>query len=120
MIVDPSQPVEYSTKITPSSYVCGTCGAKGCKLWREYQTFLENQRLHCCDCAAEDQGKDISSMTEDGRRSADIGDHGRKTDQIGWLIPAVPTEANDTFWGYSAVPEPGVQWWRNLPLRQAA
>jgi hypothetical protein len=38
-----------------------------------------------------------------------------KTDQIGWRVPAVPTEEGDTYWGYTSVPDPGVEWWQNLP-----
>jgi hypothetical protein len=33
-----------------------------------------------------------------------------KTDQIGWLIPAVPANNNTTFWGYTSVPEKEVNW----------
>jgi len=33
----------------------------------------------------------------------------------GSLVPAVPTEQADTFWGYSSVPIAGVAWWRALP-----
>ena len=35
---------------------------------------------------------------------------------IGWLVPAVPTEEGNTFWGYTSVPYQGVYWWDNLPL----
>ncbi len=119
-VVNPEHPVNYLLKETPPSYVCGGCGAKGCKLWRDYQTFLENQSLRCCDRAAKEQGKNIASMTEDGTYDSDQDAPGMKVDQIGWRIPAVPTEENDTFWGYSSVPQPGVEWWKNLPLRQAA
>ena len=38
-----------------------------------------------------------------------------KTNQIGSLLPAVPTQENDTFWGYGAVPDQGWIWWENLP-----
>ncbi len=44
---------------------------------------------------------------------------GEKTDQIGWRVPAVPTEENDTYWGYTSVPTPGVDWWQNLPAVSA-
>ena len=40
----------------------------------------------------------------------------RQTDQIGWRVPAVPTEENDTYWGYTSVPQPGCDWWANLPF----
>jgi hypothetical protein len=37
------------------------------------------------------------------------------TDQIGWMVPAVPTPDGDTFWGYTSVPLEGVLWWKALP-----
>jgi hypothetical protein len=41
--------------------------------------------------------------------------HGR-TDQIGWLVPAVPAPPpGDGFWGYTSVPDEGCRWWRALP-----
>jgi hypothetical protein len=119
-VVDPKRPFKYAKSAVPSTYVCKTCKATNCKLWREYQAFLEHQQLYCCDCAAEDQGKDISTMTKDGTYSSDPDAPRVKIDQIGWLIPAVPTEANDTFWGYTSVPQPGVDWWKRLPLRDPA
>ncbi len=38
-----------------------------------------------------------------------------KTDQIGWRMPAVPTAENDTYWGYTSVPQAGCDWWHRLP-----
>lgn len=38
------------------------------------------------------------------------------TDQIGWRVPAVPTKENDTYWGYTSVPDDGCKWWDNLPV----
>lgn len=115
-VVDPSHPINYSKHETPPNYVCGKCGASGCKLWREYQTFLNHQNLRCAPCAAETEEEDISNIDKDGLRESN---HGMKTDQIGWYIPAVPTEENDTYWGYTSVPERGVQWWRGLPTLPA-
>jgi hypothetical protein len=106
------EPCDYSSNKTPAGYECGECGATGCKLWREYQTFLNHQTLCCGDCALKNQDKE-GPIDEDGRR---LSHHGMKTDQIGWRIPAVPTEENDTYWGYSSVPQAGVDWWRRLPL----
>lgn len=42
-----------------------------------------------------------------------------RTDQIGWMVPAVPTEDGASFWGYTSVPQPGCAWWTNLPILQA-
>jgi hypothetical protein len=96
----------------PTSYRCGECGASGCKLWREYQTFLVHLSLYCARCAAKAQKKDISDMDQEGSYT---DPDGFRCDQIGWLVPAVPTQENDTFWGYTSVPQPGVMWWRGLP-----
>lgn len=112
-VVNPAEPIDYSSLITPSSYVCG-CGKSGVKLWRDYQTFLEHQTLHCADCAAETSHVDISNMQEDGKYP---GRSGGYTDQIDWLIPAVPTAENDTFWGYTSTPQDGYDWWARLPVR---
>lgn len=107
-------------------YRCSKCGVAGCKLWREYQTFLNHQELYCVRCACLDQpdkgakpedfdagGYHPSKYRYDDGHEIDMG----PTDQIGWLIPAVPTEEGDTFWGYSSVPEPLVRWWRSLPTQ---
>jgi len=37
-----------------------------------------------------------------------------RTDQIGWLVPAVPTE-DGSFWGYTSVPPEACEWWYKLP-----
>lgn len=111
-VVDPSHPVDYSKKEVPPSYKCHRCGAAGCKLWREYNTFLDHQVLLCARCAARRANTSIKSMDADGRRRISLGG---RTDQIGWYIPAVPTKENDTYWGYTSVPDEGVEWWRALP-----
>lgn len=111
-VVDPTHPVDYASLMTPPSYRCGTCGATGVKLWRDYQTFLEHQTLLCARCACTEQKKDVHRIDARGRiRDQLVG----RTDQIGSRIPAVPTEANDTFWGYTSVPDAGCQWWDRLP-----
>lgn len=113
-VVDPSQPVDYASSGVPSNYACHKCNKTGVKLWRDYQTFLENQTLLCADDAAAEQQEDISTMQPDGKYTSDLG---RPTDQIGWRIPAIPTAENDTFWGYTSVPPEGCAWWDRLPVR---
>lgn len=117
-----SNAVDYASKTTPPGYVCADCGAAGCKLWREYQTFLEHQVLRCVACAGKNQERDVSSMDASGRRFAPeyafVRD--QRTDQIGWLVPAVPTEDGATYWGYTSVSEAGCAWWRTLPLEPRA
>jgi len=80
-------------------YKCGICGAIGVKLWRKYQTTLDNQTLACLSCSENEQGKKMKPGS----------------DQIGWRIPAVPTDDGDSFWGYTSVPQEGVDWWKALP-----
>lgn len=108
--------VDYASTTTPQGYRCNTCGAHGCKLWREYQTFLSHQKLSCCDCACASQKRDITTIDADGTVESDVG----RTDTIGWCVPAVPTEDGFTFWGYTSVPRAGVEWWRKLPTRAPA
>jgi hypothetical protein len=107
----PTNNVESSPEMT-LVYECSSCKASGVKLWRQYQTFLDHIELLCCDCGAKDQGKELVDLQPDGSWGE------MKSDQIGWLVPAVPTD-HGTFWGYSSVPDEGVRWWRALPNRRA-
>lgn len=103
---EPSKAVDYASTTTPEGYVCKECGANGVRLYREYNTFLDNQVLRCTACALKDQKK-----TEPDQESVH---------SIGWLVAAVPTEDNDTYWGYTSVPQPGVEWWDRLPIAKIA
>jgi hypothetical protein len=95
----------------PDWYTCSICGASGVKLWRDYESF--STRLRCAHCAGEDQKRDVSAMTVDGRIS---GLRGQLTDTIGWCVPAIPVPGDSVgFWGYTSVPQAGVEWWRQLP-----
>lgn len=93
-----------------SDYICARCKLAGVKLWRQYNTFLDHIELLCCDCGAKDQGKDLIDLQANGT----WGDP--NSDQIGGLIPAVPT-GDGSFWGYSSVPDEAVRWWCELPNR---
>lgn len=88
------------TSITPSGYVCETCGAHGVRLYREYQTFYDHTSLTCTGCTEKAEGKTVDT---------------KHPDSIGWRVAAVPTEDGTTFWGYTSVPQAGVEWWRRLP-----
>ena len=112
-VVNPTEPIDYSSAVTPSSYVCGGCGKSGVKLWRDFEAFLDHQTLSCVDCAGWTSNIDTSMIGDDGKRPSRFG----YTDQIGWHIPAIPTTENDTFWGYSSVPQDGCDWWDRLPIR---
>lgn len=104
--------VDYN-KSPPESYHCHTCKKHGCKLWREYQTCADYTELVCCDCAGKSQKKDVSSIDKNGKIDTEYG----RIDQIGWRVPAVPTEDGTTFWGYTSVPAEGCSWWYGLPTR---
>lgn len=101
----------YTPQI-PSGYKCSACGAVGCKLWRQYNRIASAIELLCGGCALKDQGKN-GPIDADGYVHDD--EVGARCDQIGWLVPAVPTEDGETFWGYTSVPAAGVKWWRALP-----
>lgn len=99
-------------------YACVDCRARNCKLWREYQTFACFISLKCVDCACKEQKKDARLVQADGRLEIEyVAGYKELTDSIGWLVPAVPCLEEDTYWGYSSVPEERVKWWKALPLR---
>ncbi len=130
----------------PKDYVCCDCGAKGVKLWHDCYTHDKHQPLRCLPCTCSEQGKvrtpteDGCSLYEEKRhmyRTAGMEsnrwkqynpDEGlpsdavetkvwrNETDQIGWFVPAVPTEKNDAYWAYTAVPAEACEWWYNLPF----
>jgi len=104
----------YLAKVSLERYICSECGVSKVKLWREYQTLKVN--LLCATCACKNQEKDISTLDADGRIDSEISG---KTDQIGWYIPAVPSEESTlermVYWGYCSVPGPGIDWWKKLP-----
>lgn len=95
----------YSPPTIPKSYHCSKCKASGVRLWRQYNTFADCIKLLCVDCAVKDQGKD-------GEQYIDGQSY-----QIGWLVAAVPVETGHTYWGYTSVPDAGVEWWDALPVR---
>lgn len=101
-----TKPLDYNKTETPNDYRCKDCGAHGVRLYREYQTMLDRQTLRCTACALVDQ-----NQAQPDQASAH---------SIGWLVAAVPTEENDTFWGYTSVPTPGVEWWNRLPVTAVA
>lgn len=101
-------PFRYADSGVPRGYICGECGAAGGKLWRLYQTFLNHQELRCQECA-------VKNAEAHGYTYPDPDFP--TTDQIGGMIPAVPTEEGDTYWGYTSVPQAGCDWWRRLPSK---
>lgn len=99
---------KYRTK-TPKGYECSHCHVTGVKLWREYQTFLDHQQLLCATCAPIVKPREAAAQAEFRRKYSIV------TDQLCDMVPAIPTEDGTTFWGYSSVPQDGVEWWKTLP-----
>jgi hypothetical protein len=97
----------YTDGLTPCGYVCADCGAENVRLYREYQTFLDSQRLRCRCC---------SLANQDRSEAEEFGD-GSSEHSIRWLVAAVPTEDGSTYWGYTSVPDAGVKWWEQLPKK---
>lgn len=102
--------VNYKKATIPEDYKCDDCGAHKVRLWREYQSEASRTKLLCASCAEKNQ-KECNKKDWESPFSKGQGD------QIGWYVPAVPTEGRNTYWGYTTVPEAGVIWWRNLPIR---
>lgn len=106
--------------MTKIEYRCTVCRAEGVKLWREYQTFADRTGLYCVSCAEKSRhanGKKCKlklPRLEDGGKDPDC-----YSDQIGWLVPAVPDVEGEAFWGYTSVPQERVLWWHNQPLDKA-
>lgn len=92
----------------PEKYVCSVCGAKGVKLWRQYNTCVCFLELKCATCIVPDKTVDEHGKIEDKI----VG----MSDQVGGLVPAIPTaDGSESFWGYTSVPILGVVWWKALP-----
>lgn len=108
----------YARGPIPPGYKCAGCGDHGVKLWREYNTMACYITLRCAACAVANQAGEIGPNTVIGDDGKCEAKHGYRTDQIGYLMPAVPTEDGETFWGYTSVPQPGVDWWKRLPTRR--
>lgn len=88
----------YDLNITPAGYCCGKCDLRNVKLWRDYSS--SHVDLKCVGCAV--------------RCHADV-DGLADSDQIRGRVPAVPTEDGASWWGYTSVPQAGVEWWHRLP-----
>jgi len=114
-VFDPNYPIDYKKPEVPPSYQCCRCGATNCKLWRDYLESSEYLTLLCAECSAKEQRKDIASIDKDGKLESTA--NGR-TNQIGSRIPAIPTEGNDIFWGYTSAPKAGYEWWAKLPTHR--
>ena len=102
----------YDSRV-PRGYKCSMCNRSGIKLWRHYNTFMVYQELFCADCAMKHENIN-GTIDEEGK----IKDCDLTGTVIGHLVPAIPTEECDTFWGYTSAPIRGVRWWKNLPTKK--
>jgi hypothetical protein len=103
--------MKYSSTDVPDKYICGKCGLISVKLWRDVVVSVTQVDLRCAMCL------DAGPIDAEGYF---IESKYGKTDQctteeLGSMLPAVPTEDESTYWGYTSVPQEGVLWWRNLP-----
>lgn len=94
-------------------YACSFCKRTNSKLWRDTHIFLDNMQLFCIECIAKKNPMENTSIDQNGMIPSSIN-FDQKTDQICDLVPAVPTDDNQTFWGYTSVPEHRVRWWTQL------
>jgi hypothetical protein len=93
-------------------YRCSKCGLTGHKLWRQSHVCADQIDLLCATCAESDQKESHpGEKIEVGKSYVD----GHLTDQLGSLVPAIPVEDEDTFWGYTSTPNEGCLWWHQLP-----
>lgn len=98
----------------PTFYRCSKCSATNCKLWRSYMSI--RCELFCARCAAAESGVSTQLLDADGRLPLESYER-ELTDQIGRYVPAVPVKdaREETYWGYTSVPEDMCEWWRKLP-----
>ena len=106
-------PVDYLQDVPPDLYCCQFCGAWNVKLWRMGASSCIE--FHCLACAnKKEKKKAVPSEDKRGVVYFQYGEN-RQSDQIGNLLPAVPTPEGDTCWGYTSIPPEGCEWWYRLP-----
>lgn len=137
-------PFHYESATVPPQYHCAKCRVPGVKLWRTYVAVMLPIPLTCasctcasctcasCACAEQSvhgrsrkvahnaEGAVVVTTTYDPDLEpvlyAAFREGDRDMNQIGRYVPAIPTEDGVGYWGFTAVPEAGIRWWRNLPL----
>lgn len=102
--------LDYKSNKTPPNYICDNCKVENVKLWRQSYAFLNDIKLLCFECSKKDQSK----LDWNWQYSYSGETVFNNTDQIGSLIPAVPTEDCSTYWGYTSTPLEGCRWWHKL------
>lgn len=105
--------LNYDDDTTPENYTCRDCGAVGVRLFREYQTFIIS--LLCRACAKIEQGAD------DVWERETLEMVGRPpVFEVKWRVAAVPDEEGIGYWGYTSIPQRGIDWWLRLPVEVGA
>jgi hypothetical protein len=113
---------DYQTFLNHQSLLCLSCA---CQEQEEIRTPTEDGHSLYTDkiyywCRSADMAPDHWSGYDPAKGipsgAVEIKSAREKTDQIGWRVPAVPTEDGDTFWGYTSVPQTGCDWWASLPF----
>jgi hypothetical protein len=110
-ILDPKYPLSYEPGVVPPTYICGSCGATGCKLWRLVNVEPENQALQCLACRAEQERPEISSINLSDTEMLDSEKHPTFWNRM----PAIPDESNTTLLNFESAPTKATLWWGSLP-----
>lgn len=97
------------------------CDVHGVKLWRMSNSFSIEFRCFTCACIQEKVDA-IPSEDKKGVMKAPFHANGNtalprvQSDQIGSLVPAVPSPDGTSCFSYGNVPAEGCQWWWGLPF----
>jgi len=116
------QAFRYADHAVPRGYVCENCKRSGCKLWRPLVPTsrpLEPIPLRCADCACKTMGLDVARIDAKGHLPVRIGREIERIDQIGYWMPAIPTESGTDFLRPTVVSVEALAWWQRLPSRPA-
>ena len=112
---------EYQTFLSHQRLLCLACGCKDEN--KERTPTADGRSLHTGVVqhwyrTASDQpgwGRGYDPKNGVPADAVKTWSEGERCDQIGNLVPAIPTEDGETFWGYSSVPQDGCEWWYRLP-----
>lgn len=98
-------------------YQCSSCSVDGMKLWRPIHGL---SGWLCARCATDIERSRLQDETDrhllsiwpfdtDGNFTFSAGD------QLGDMLPAVPTVDGSEVYGYGSVPEERARWWHAMP-----
>ena len=95
-----SDQFSYRRHEVPRDYFCAWCKMQGVRLYREYGGFSPGEIL-CTHCTEKSQDRKFDPNSPH---------------EIAWRVAAVPCEDGTGYWGYTSVPQEGVNWWDLLPV----